>query len=76
MQWLGSLSPSINLHGMYLQYHMRGCCAQYGAKGGSCLDGLQDWLQRTIAKVDALLMENCRTFEEEKYKTVSTRFCS
>lgn len=33
---------------------------------------VQEWLQRTIAKVDALLMDVCRKFEAEKYKTVSS----
>lgn len=32
---------------------------------------VQEWLQRTISKVDALLMEVCRKFDVEKYKTVS-----
>ncbi|XP_024374840.1 uncharacterized protein [Physcomitrium patens] len=31
---------------------------------------IEEWLQRTIAKVDALLMDVCRKFEAEKYKTV------
>lgn len=33
---------------------------------------LQDWLQKTIGRVDALLMEVCRKFEAEKYATVSS----
>ncbi len=33
---------------------------------------LQDWLQKTIGRVDALLMEVCRKFEAEKYSTVSS----
>lgn len=35
------------------------------------VDNVQEWLQRTIAKVDSLLMEVCRKFEAEKYKIVS-----
>ena len=35
------------------------------------VDYVQEWLQRTIAKVDALLMQVCRKFEAEKYKVVS-----
>ncbi|KAG0616902.1 hypothetical protein M758_5G150000 [Ceratodon purpureus] len=31
---------------------------------------IEEWLQRTIAKVDALLMQVCRKFEAEKYKVV------
>ncbi|XP_073395811.1 uncharacterized protein [Physcomitrium patens] len=31
---------------------------------------IEEWLQRTITKVDALLMEVCRTFQAEKYKVV------
>ena len=36
------------------------------------VDNVQEWLQRTIAKVDLLLMEVCRKFEAEKYRVVST----
>ena len=38
---------------------------------------VQEWLQRTISKVDALLMEVCRKFDVEKYKIVSSEvnFC-
>ena len=32
---------------------------------------MQEWLQRTIAEVDLLLMDVCRKFEAEKYKVVS-----
>ena len=35
------------------------------------IDYVQEWLQRTIAKVDALLMQVCRKFEAEKCKVVS-----
>jgi hypothetical protein len=35
------------------------------------VDCVQEWLQRTIAKVDVLLMQVCRKFEAEKYKVVS-----
>jgi hypothetical protein len=31
---------------------------------------IEDWLQKTIGRVDALLMEVCRKFEAEKYATV------
>jgi glutaredoxin 2 len=33
---------------------------------------IEDWLQKTIGRVDALLMEVCRKFEAEKYSTVSS----
>jgi hypothetical protein len=33
---------------------------------------IEDWLQKTIGRVDALLMEVCRKFEAEKYATVSS----
>ena len=37
----------------------------------TCVSYVQEWLQKTIAKVDALLMQVCRKFEAEKYKVVS-----
>ena len=40
------------------------------------IDYVQEWLQRTIAKVDALLMEVCWKFEAEKYKVVSQHLMS